>query len=772
MKKFTSLISVIFLVVVSLWSYSDVIPSINNVNNTNLKTEFSIENALIHLKEISKKPHYTGSESHLTVQNYIVNELVKMGLSPEVQIQVAVSKWRSSTNTANIVASIKGSEDGNSLVLLSHYDSRHHSSLGASDAGSGIVTILEGTRAFLAKNKKPKNDIHIVLTDAEEIGLLGAKAFVENSPLANNIGLVINYEARGSGGPSYMLMETNGKNSQLLKEFIKSNPTYPAANSLMYSIYKMLPNDTDLTIFRQNKNINGLNFAFIGDHFDYHTEQDSYERLDLKTLLHQADYFTSTLNYFANSDLSNLESEVDHVFINFPFVTLLHFPFSWILPLLVLSIFIFILLIYVGIKLNKISLNSMIKGFIPFILSLIICSVFSIGLWKILLLIHPDYNDILHGFTYNGYEYILAFSFLSIWIFLKIYNSFFNKHRSIDLFISPLFIWIILNCFIFIYLKGAAFFIIPVYFALATLAFLIFLKNQNYLKFILILLLSIPLIYIFSPLIRMFPVGLGLSNMYIIGFFIVLIFGLLIPVISFIKPRKILVRIIAFCSFFFFVLASFNSGYDIDKKKPNSIVYINDYDENQSYWASYDHILDDFTNQFFKDSFKKETIVEKSSNGKYNSSYKHFIKTENRDVKKSTITKVRDSISDNLRYITLVLKPNRSINMINFSSDEQVSFNNIAIQDVFINDVDKISEDQNKLKSINRILTYYYTNYDKDLKVDFIVNKKTKLKLKVTEVSYDLLSNSLFSIKPRSEHMMAKPFVTNDAIILIQNIDL
>ena len=221
MKKFTSLISVIFLVVVSLWSYSDVIPSINNVNNTNLKTEFSIENALIHLKEISKKPHYTGSESHLTVQNYIVNELVKMGLSPEVQIQVAVSKWRSSTNTANIVASIKGSEDGNSLVLLSHYDSRHHSSLGASDAGSGIVTILEGTRAFLAKNKKPKNDIHIVLTDAEEIGLLGAKAFVENSPLANNIGLVINYEARGSGGPSYMLMETNGKKQSIIKRVYK-----------------------------------------------------------------------------------------------------------------------------------------------------------------------------------------------------------------------------------------------------------------------------------------------------------------------------------------------------------------------------------------------------------------------------------------------------------------------------------------------------------------------------------------------------------------------
>ena len=199
MKKYTSLISVITLVLTFFWSYSDLIPS-RSINKVNSNTEFSIENALTHLKVISKEPHYTGSPNHIIVQNYIVNELKKMGLNPKIQNQVAISKWRSSTNTANITASIKGYEDGKSLVLLSHYDSRHHSSLGASDAGSGVVTILEGVRAFLAKNKKPKNDIHIVFTDAEEIGLLGAQAFVNHSPLANNIGLVINYEARGSGG--------------------------------------------------------------------------------------------------------------------------------------------------------------------------------------------------------------------------------------------------------------------------------------------------------------------------------------------------------------------------------------------------------------------------------------------------------------------------------------------------------------------------------------------------------------------------------------------
>jgi Zn-dependent M28 family amino/carboxypeptidase len=67
-------------------------------------------------------------------------------------------------------------------MLLSHYDSREHSSLGASDAGSGVVTILEGIRAYLAKNETPKNDIVILISDAEELGLLSAASFIEHHP--------------------------------------------------------------------------------------------------------------------------------------------------------------------------------------------------------------------------------------------------------------------------------------------------------------------------------------------------------------------------------------------------------------------------------------------------------------------------------------------------------------------------------------------------------------------------------------------------------------
>src|SRR5690554_4295121 len=107
-------------------------------------------------------------------------------------------------------------------MLLAHYDSKSHASLGASDAGSGVVTILEGLRAYLHENKTPKNDLIILFSDAEELGLNGASLFVNKHPWAQDVGLVLNFEARGSGGPSYMLMETNGGNQKLISGFKRS----------------------------------------------------------------------------------------------------------------------------------------------------------------------------------------------------------------------------------------------------------------------------------------------------------------------------------------------------------------------------------------------------------------------------------------------------------------------------------------------------------------------------------------------------------------------
>ena len=90
-------------------------------------------------------------------------------------------------------------------------------------------------------------------------------------------------------------MEVNNGNAAMVEHFAKAKPKFPVSNSLMYSIYKMLPNDTDLTVFREEGNIQGLNFAFIDSHYNYHTTQDNLANLSPKTLQHQGTYLMAML---------------------------------------------------------------------------------------------------------------------------------------------------------------------------------------------------------------------------------------------------------------------------------------------------------------------------------------------------------------------------------------------------------------------------------------------------------------------------------------------
>ncbi len=83
--------------------------------------------------------------------------------------------------------------------------------------------------------------------------------------------------------------------------------------------------------------------------------------------------------------------------------------------------------------------------------------------------------------------------------------------------------------------------------------------------------------------------GLGLKNLFISALFLVLIFGLMLHrFLRSYKSRKTLVRISWVGALVFFGLATYHSGFNEDRKKPNSIVFVNDVDNNQSYWASYD----------------------------------------------------------------------------------------------------------------------------------------------------------------------------------------
>ena len=765
MKSFSSLVSVFIILGIIYWSFSDIKPSLSS-EKTISKKQFSINNALYHLKQISKDVHHVGSEKHKEVQNYIVKALQKMGLKTDIQTQTAFNKkWVSATTSENIITKIKGTKNGKALLLLTHYDSNPHSSLGASDAGSGVVTILEGIRAFLATNKQPKNDIIILISDAEEMGLLGAQAFVDEHSWVKDIGLVLNFEARGSGGPSYMLMETNGKNSKLLSEFLAAKPNYPAANSLMYSIYKKLPNDTDLTVFREDANINGFNFAFIGDHFDYHTAQDSYKRLDRETLLHQADYFTSTINYFANADLSNLNSEEDFVYVNFPFMRLLTYPFSWILPMLIIATVLFLVLIFFGITKRKLSLKGIGKGFGIFLLAILLCGGISFSLWKLIMMIHPHYQDMLHGFTYNGYQYITAFVFLNLWVLFKCYKYVAKHEKTTDLLIAPILIWLFINFFINGSLKGAGFFIIPVFCALVILAIAIFMDLEEKSKRILFTILSIPTIYIFAPLIKLFPVGLGLKMLFVSGLFIALVFGLMI--LTFYQKKNFwMQKTVGLFAIIFFGFATYNSGFSSENKKPNSIVYIQNSNDKTAYFGTYNHTLDEYTKQIFDENAVKGSIVNAETKSKYNTRFRYHKKTDYRDIKTSDITTELDTVIGNKRFVDLTISSARKVNKLEFITKKELKLHQFKINDVLAN--------KGKPYSVKKgtFLVYHLGNQDKEVTLSFSVLKDYTFDITLNEISYDLLENDNFLIAPRTQEMMPMPFVTNDAIIITKKVKL
>jgi len=545
---------------------------------------------------------------------------------------------------------------------MSHYDSSPHSSLGASDAGSGVATILEGIRAYLASNKTPKNDIIICITDGEELGLNGADLFVKKHPWAKNVGLTLNFEARGSGGDSYMLIETNGKNGKLIKEFANAGLKYPATNSLAYSIYKMLPNDTDLTVLREQGDIDGFNFAFIDDHFDYHTANDTWQNLDLSTLQHQGSYLMPLLSYFSEVDLTNLKSDRDYIYFSTPILPLITYPFSWIFPLLILAILLFIGLIFYGKTSYRIDFKEVLKGFGVFLLAVILSGALTFGLWEFFKIVYPHYKEIQHGFTYNGYYYILIFVLLSIAICFKIYAKYLKPKNIVSFMIAPLGMWLIISIASAVYLKGASYFIFILFFGLISLFVLIRQKTPNpFLMFF----LGLPAIFILSPFIATFPVALGLKILFVSAILSVLLFGVLLPVVGFYKRKKLVGNIALVFTLIFLIIAHAKSDFNQERQKPNSLIYVLDADQNKAVWASYDTTLDPWTKNYI-DSEENiaETYNKNTLQSKYGRSFTYANTAPLKNIRQPRFDINKDTIIGDLRHFDLCIAAQRDIHRI------------------------------------------------------------------------------------------------------------
>src|SRR5215213_2470844 len=263
--------------------------------------EFSAERAFSHVEQIAERPHPVGSPANAEVRDYLVKQLEDLGLRPTVQQATSARTMEGTASIArvhNIHARIRGSAPTGHVVLVAHYDSVPRGP-GAADDGAGVAAILEIARA-ISSSSPPRNDIDILLTDAEEPWLLGAQAFVNADRLDPQRSVMLNLEARGTSGPA-MMFESSSDNATLIPAL--ASVQRPIASSGWWEACRqLLAGDTDFTVFR-NAGFAGMNFAFFEGSARYHTPEDSPANLDHASLQDIGSTVLATARHFGEQDL-------------------------------------------------------------------------------------------------------------------------------------------------------------------------------------------------------------------------------------------------------------------------------------------------------------------------------------------------------------------------------------------------------------------------------------------------------------------------------------
>ena len=229
-------------------------------------------------------PRPTGSAAHAEVLTRLGQAFQDLGLTPQWQSRPSCDPRGQCAFVRNLFVELDPEMEGPLVLLVAHSDSVS-AGPGASDDASGLGLVLEATRAALQR-PPPHRARAVLVTDGEEIALLGARAFVAHHPAMSRVAAVVNVEARGTHGPSF-LFETSapgGPISRLAGDALSGMNQA----SLFTLVYRTMPNDTDLSVFLDaDSGLWAANFAFLGGAEHYHTAHDDVAHLDPRSVHHQ-----------------------------------------------------------------------------------------------------------------------------------------------------------------------------------------------------------------------------------------------------------------------------------------------------------------------------------------------------------------------------------------------------------------------------------------------------------------------------------------------------
>ena len=574
--------------------------------------EFSAGRAMKHVRAVAQAPRPIGSAAHAAARDYILRELAAQSVAAEVQTATAAGPQRVAPyrvgDVSNVVGRIPGAGSTKSVLLVAHYDSVP-TGPGASDDGTGVAALLETARAL--KSGPPlKNDVVFLFTDGEEVGLLGAAAFAAEHPLAKNVGVVLNLEARGNSGPA-MMFETSPNNGWLIDEFAKAAPR-PVANSLSSEVYKRLPNDTDLSVFKR-AGLDGLNFAHIGGLNHYHTALDNVENVDERSLQHQGDYALSLTRHFGNLEAWR-RGTGDDTYFNVLGTAFVHYPQGLALLLTGLCVILFAAVVLLGFKRGLLSAGGLGLGFVVLLLGLLVSAAVTIVGWALITSLRRDYQLVPWGDAYDAGLHMLGFALITLAVVAAFYNIGRRWAAASGLAVGCLLLWLLLALALSVLAPGASFlFAWPLLFSLLALLVAFAVRGEGAFKrWVVVALISVPAVLLLSPVIYNLFEALSLPAAGVVAVLVALLAGLVIPSLGLYTPGRswAVPAVAAVAALCLITTALLTAGYDRNRPKADSVFYVLEADSGRGLWATADRGADEWTSQFFTQGRKVEPLTD------------------------------------------------------------------------------------------------------------------------------------------------------------------
>ena len=590
-------------------------------------SSYSISNALAHIDKIAAEPHPVGTQAHQKVARYLIEQIYDLGYQANVQETIVALPFSQTDRhpgekalkvawVKNIAVRIPGSDSQGAILIAAHYDTVHNS-FGAADDGAAVASMLEVLR--LIKSAAPqKNDLIFLFSDAEELGLMGSRAFVDQHPWAKDCRLALNFEARGTGGV-LLMFETSEQNGGLIEHF-KQSSYKPVASSLMYSIYKkLMPNDTDFTVFK-DAGIAGLNFAFIEGGSNYHTRLDSVERLSPRTLALQGQNMLQMVRHFGGIDFNEMIEKPDLGFFNLPSGKLFSFPIYSKIPLLISGSLLtgFTLLVGIAGRRKYLRIRQCSLYTLVFIALSVLIVIFDYGLYTLIMTSRSSFRWLSE--PYRSSEYYVVFCSLTIGLFTLFFLNSKRRYALLELWTGILFLWFAASVYIAIEFPAAVFFpALPVFSMLPVWCYWVFRSSADLIFGFLAGACSAFVLTIVTPTFYLAHHALGFHAIWMAMILLVLTLGLLIaPLLVFYRTFGWTMPAIFFAAaLFFLILINCQPDFSTERPKPNSIVYAADIPSHTARWLSYDPVPDDWTQHFLgiKPDVNTEGIFSRFASG-------------------------------------------------------------------------------------------------------------------------------------------------------------